>query len=142
MLTETLARFVIETRTSDLPDAAIAAARDALVDTVGVALAGSREPVADLAARWVRDLARAGGERLGTMLRSMGGSLARRRAVAADYMKSALERAHPAGQEAEEDAEVAVQSAAGAATSAPASSAASPPHCPSTLHTRACAYWT
>ncbi len=56
MFTETLARFVIETGTSDLPDPAIAAARDALVDTVGVALAGSREPVADLAARWVRDL--------------------------------------------------------------------------------------
>jgi 2-methylcitrate dehydratase PrpD len=56
MFTETLARFVIETRTSDLPDAAITAARDALVDTVGVALAGSREPVAELAARWVREL--------------------------------------------------------------------------------------
>jgi len=56
MFTETLARFVIETRASDLPEAVIAAARDALIDTVGVALAGSREPVADLAARWVRDL--------------------------------------------------------------------------------------
>ncbi|MBI3042126.1 MAG: MmgE/PrpD family protein [Betaproteobacteria bacterium] len=56
MFTETLARFAIETRTSDLPEPAIAAARDALIDTVGVALAGSREPVGELAARWARDI--------------------------------------------------------------------------------------
>lgn len=56
MFTETLARFAIETRISDLPEPAVAAARDALIDTVGVALAGSREPVAELAARWVREL--------------------------------------------------------------------------------------
>ena len=56
MFTETLARFVIETRASDLPEAVVAAARDALIDTLGVALAGTREPVGELAARWVRDL--------------------------------------------------------------------------------------
>jgi len=56
MFTETLARFAIETRISDLPEPAMAAARDALIDTVGVALAGSREPVGELAARWVREL--------------------------------------------------------------------------------------
>jgi 2-methylcitrate dehydratase PrpD len=55
MLTETLARFVIETRASDLPGETIEAARDALIDTVGVALAGTREPVGELAARWVRE---------------------------------------------------------------------------------------
>jgi 2-methylcitrate dehydratase PrpD len=56
MFTETLARFAIETRISELPGPAIAAAQDALIDTVGVALAGSREPVGELAARWVREL--------------------------------------------------------------------------------------
>jgi 2-methylcitrate dehydratase PrpD len=56
MFTETLARFVIETRASDLPEETLDAARDALLDTVGVALAGTREPVGELAARWVREL--------------------------------------------------------------------------------------
>lgn len=55
MFTETLARFAIETRVSDLPEQTVAAARDALIDTLGVAVAGSREPVAVLAARWVRE---------------------------------------------------------------------------------------
>ena len=56
MITETLARFVVETRISDLPEETINAARDALIDTVGVALAGTREPVGELAARWAREL--------------------------------------------------------------------------------------
>lgn len=56
MFTETLARFAIETRISDLPEPAMAAARDAVIDTIGVALAGSREPVGELAAQWVREL--------------------------------------------------------------------------------------
>ncbi|MGH7185420.1 MAG: MmgE/PrpD family protein, partial [Pseudomonadota bacterium] len=56
MFTETLARFVIETRASALPEAAVVAARDALIDTIGVALAGTREPVGELAERWVREL--------------------------------------------------------------------------------------
>jgi len=56
MITETLARFVIDTRASDLPEETIHAARDALIDTVGVALAGTREPVGELAARWAREL--------------------------------------------------------------------------------------
>jgi len=56
VFTETLARFAIETRASDLPDETIGAARDALIDTVGVALAGTREPVGELAARWAREL--------------------------------------------------------------------------------------
>ena len=56
MITETLARFVIETRKSGLPDETLDAARDALIDTVGVALAGTREPVGELAARWAREL--------------------------------------------------------------------------------------
>ena len=56
MFTETLARFAVETRSSDLPEAAVAAARDALIDTMGVALAGTREPVGELATRWVREI--------------------------------------------------------------------------------------
>jgi 2-methylcitrate dehydratase PrpD len=56
MFTEMLARFVIETRVSEMPEETIAAARDALIDTVGVALAGTREPVGELAARWVREI--------------------------------------------------------------------------------------
>jgi 2-methylcitrate dehydratase PrpD len=55
MFTEMLARFVLETRASDLPEETLDAARDALIDTVGVALAGTREPVGELAARWVRE---------------------------------------------------------------------------------------
>lgn len=41
MLAERLTGFVIETRTADVPPTVINGARDALADTVGVALAGS-----------------------------------------------------------------------------------------------------
>jgi S-DNA-T family DNA segregation ATPase FtsK/SpoIIIE len=44
-------------------------------------------------AKWLGSAARGGSERVGDLLRAMGGGLARRRALAADYMKSALERA-------------------------------------------------
>ena len=56
MLTETLAQFVIETRTADIPPAVVNGARDALIDTVGVALAGSLEPVGEIVARWVTEV--------------------------------------------------------------------------------------
>lgn len=56
MITETLARFAIETRTVSIPDAVLARARDALVDVLGVALAGTLEPAAQIAARWVEDV--------------------------------------------------------------------------------------
>ncbi len=56
MITEKLARFVIETPLSDIPQDVLAGARDALIDTVGVALAGTLEPVAELALRWVTHL--------------------------------------------------------------------------------------
>ncbi len=56
MITEQLASFVIETRTADIPGAALDAARDALTDVVGVALAGTLEPVADIATHWLLDL--------------------------------------------------------------------------------------
>jgi S-DNA-T family DNA segregation ATPase FtsK/SpoIIIE len=46
-------------------------------------------------AQWLGTAARGGSARFGDGLRALGGSLARRRALAADYMKSALERAKP-----------------------------------------------
>jgi 2-methylcitrate dehydratase PrpD len=54
--TDTLAQFAIETRGADIPQAALTAARDAVTDTLGVALAGSREPAGEITARWVREL--------------------------------------------------------------------------------------
>jgi 2-methylcitrate dehydratase PrpD len=55
-ITETLARFVTETRAADIPEAVLLAAQNAVIDTVGVALAGTLEPVGGIALRWVRDL--------------------------------------------------------------------------------------
>jgi 2-methylcitrate dehydratase PrpD len=55
MITGTLSRFVVETRIDDIPDAVFVASRDALIDTLGVALAGAREPAAEIAARWVEE---------------------------------------------------------------------------------------
>jgi len=56
MITDTLARFAIETKASDVPPAVLAAARNALTDTVGVALAGTLEPLGEIATRWVQDV--------------------------------------------------------------------------------------
>lgn len=56
MLTERLARFVIETPTADIPPPVLAGARDALLDTIGVALAGTVEPVGEIVARWITEL--------------------------------------------------------------------------------------
>lgn len=56
MFTKALARFVIETKASDIPETILAGAQDALTDTLGVALAGTLEPGADIATHWVRDL--------------------------------------------------------------------------------------
>jgi 2-methylcitrate dehydratase PrpD len=55
MITCTLSEFVAKTRTDEIPDAVFGAARDALIDTLGVALAGTCEPAADIAARWVEE---------------------------------------------------------------------------------------
>lgn len=55
-ITETLARFVTETRAADIPEAVLLAAQNAVIDTVGVALAGTLEPVGGIALRWVREL--------------------------------------------------------------------------------------
>jgi 2-methylcitrate dehydratase PrpD len=47
---------VSETRAGDIPAEAISRARDAFVDTVGVALAGTLEPVSEIATRWVNEI--------------------------------------------------------------------------------------
>jgi 2-methylcitrate dehydratase PrpD len=55
--TTRLAEFVVKTTLRDCPDAAVAATRRAALDSLGVTLAGAREPVA----RTVRAVARAEG---------------------------------------------------------------------------------
>lgn len=55
-VTGALASFVTGTRAAELPGAVLDAARAALTDTLGVALAGRSEPAAHIAARWVEDL--------------------------------------------------------------------------------------
>lgn len=56
MLTQRLASFVIDTKTEDIPEECLARARDALVDTIGVGLAGSLEPVGKIALQWAQEL--------------------------------------------------------------------------------------
>jgi len=56
MLTQRLARFVIDTRIEDIPEDALRRARDALVDTLGVGLAGSLEPAGKIALQWAQEL--------------------------------------------------------------------------------------
>ena len=56
MITEKFARYVTDTPVTDIPRDVLAGAKDALIDTVGVALAGTLEPVAEIAARWVNEL--------------------------------------------------------------------------------------
>jgi len=55
MITERLAQFVIDTRLSDLPREVLAGARNAVIDTVGCALAGTLEPASEIALAWVRE---------------------------------------------------------------------------------------
>ena len=54
--TAAMAHFAIETRTQDIPADVLEGARNALIDTFGAGLAGSREPVGALAMRWVDEL--------------------------------------------------------------------------------------
>jgi len=69
MLTKQLAEFVINTREGDVPSNVLDGARDALVDTLGCALAGSLDEGSEIAQRWVRETgARAQATVLGTQL--------------------------------------------------------------------------
>ena len=54
MITERLADFVVNTAAA--PDAVLDAAQSAVIDTVGVALAGTLEPVSTAAARWISEI--------------------------------------------------------------------------------------
>lgn len=56
MLTQRLAEFVIDTRASDVPQDVLDASRDALIDTLGCALAGSLDEVSEIALRYVSAL--------------------------------------------------------------------------------------
>lgn len=50
------AAFAIDTGHADIPGSVLDAARDAIIDTLGVGLAGSIEPVARIAMQWVDEL--------------------------------------------------------------------------------------
>src|SRR5262245_18004091 len=56
MLTQRLAEFVVNTRASDVPREVMDAARDALIDTLGVGLVGGLDEVGEITLRYVRDL--------------------------------------------------------------------------------------
>jgi len=69
MLTRQLAEFVIHTPDSSVPAEVLDGARDALVDTLGCALAGSLDEGSEITQRWVRDTgARAQSTVVGTQL--------------------------------------------------------------------------
>ena len=54
MLTKKLAEFVINTNISDVPQEALNGARDALIDTIGCALAGASEEACRIVVRFLR----------------------------------------------------------------------------------------
>ena len=54
MLTQKLAEFVVQR--NDVPVDVVHGATNALIDTVGVALVGTREPVAEIAWQWVEEV--------------------------------------------------------------------------------------
>src|SRR5258707_11075161 len=56
MITQELASFVIDTSAENLPANVVPHARDALIDTLGVSLAGTLEPVGEIALRWAHDV--------------------------------------------------------------------------------------
>ena len=56
MITRRFAEFVVDTRATDIPDAALESVRYALIDTVGCALAGTPERVAQIALSYVREI--------------------------------------------------------------------------------------
>jgi 2-methylcitrate dehydratase PrpD len=56
MLTQALAEFVIDTRAADVPGEVMDAARDALIDTLGVGLVGGLDEVGEIALKYVASL--------------------------------------------------------------------------------------
>ena len=55
MLTQKLASFVVDTDLKTIPAEVMRGARDALIDTLGVGLAGTLEPVSEIALRLVQE---------------------------------------------------------------------------------------
>jgi 2-methylcitrate dehydratase PrpD len=55
MITEPLADLVANHPSAEIPDDVYGSANDGVIDTLGVALAGTREPVAGILADWVGD---------------------------------------------------------------------------------------
>ena len=62
MLTRQLAAFIVNADSREIPEAVLEGSRDALIDTIGCALAGSLEPISEIAERWVRDTGARGSE--------------------------------------------------------------------------------
>ncbi|NQW22831.1 MAG: MmgE/PrpD family protein [SAR202 cluster bacterium] len=55
-LTKRIAQYVVNTSLEDFPPEAISAAKAAIIDCLGCALAGSKEPLADILVNYVKDL--------------------------------------------------------------------------------------
>ena len=56
MLTAKIAAFAVDTKIKDLPANVMRSARDALIDTLGVGIVGTLEPVCEIALRWAQEL--------------------------------------------------------------------------------------
>ena len=100
MLTEIIARFVTDTPDAALPAGALAAARDALVDTVACGLAGTQDEASRIAEAWVASEGGRGVCRVwGSSLSASAADAAFANAIRAhvlDYDDSALHlRGHP-----------------------------------------------
>ncbi len=55
-LTKRIAEYVVNTSLEDFPPEAIVAAKAAIIDCLGCALAGSKEPLADILVNYLADL--------------------------------------------------------------------------------------
>ncbi len=56
MITEKLAQFVVDTPLDRIPASVLDGARDAFIDTLGVALAGTLEPIGEIAVAWLNEI--------------------------------------------------------------------------------------
>jgi len=54
--TEKLARFIVETSYEEIPAKAITVAKEAMLDCLGVLLAGSRDPASKIMVSFLRSL--------------------------------------------------------------------------------------
>ncbi len=64
MTTEDLSRFIAETKYADIPKEAIGIAKKAVLDFLGVAIAGSNEPAAGILSRHVKEMGAVGKARV------------------------------------------------------------------------------